>query len=100
VVARAAGAEALGGVLRAGAPSLVGAALGAGAGLLVARLLGAGPVPASLPAAVGVGLVAAALALVIAATVMMGTARATLTGALHALRRPDEQRPEATGGAR
>jgi putative peptidoglycan lipid II flippase len=101
VVARVAGSEALRGVLRAGVPSLLGAALGAGAGLVAARLLGADPVPdAGVLPAVGVGLVAAAIVLVIAATVMMGTARAALTGAVHALRSPDEQRAGATGGAR
>jgi putative peptidoglycan lipid II flippase len=101
VVARAAGHDALRGVLRTGVPSLLGAALGAGAGLVAARVLGADPVPdAGVLPAVGVGLVAAAIVLVIAATVMMGTARAALTGAVHALRRPDEQRAGATGGAR
>ena len=100
-VARAAGPEALRGVLRAGVPALVGAALGAGAALVGARLLGADPVPdAGVLAAVGTGLGAAAIVVVIAATVMMGTARATLTSAVHALRRPDEQRAGATGGAR
>jgi putative peptidoglycan lipid II flippase len=101
VVARAAGADALRGVLRAGVPALLGAAVGAGAALVGARLLGADPVPeAGVLPAIGLGLGAAAIVLVIAATVMMGTARATLTGAVHALRRPDEQRAGATGGAR
>jgi putative peptidoglycan lipid II flippase len=101
VVSRAAGAGALSGVLRAGAPAVAGGALGAGAGLFVAGLLGAAPVPdAGVLPAVGVGLVAAAVVLVIAATVMMGTGRAALIGAVHALRRPDEQRAGATGGAR
>jgi putative peptidoglycan lipid II flippase len=101
VVARAAGAEALHGVVRAGVPALAGGALGAAGGLFVAGLLGADPVPDAGPlSAIGVGVVAAAVVLVIAATVMMGTARAALTGAVHALRRPDEQRAVATGGAR
>jgi putative peptidoglycan lipid II flippase len=101
VVARAAGSEALRGVLRAGLPALLGAAVGAGSALVVARLLGADPVPhAGVLPAVALGLGAAAIVLVIAATVMMGTARAALTGAVHALRRPDEQRAGATGGAR
>jgi putative peptidoglycan lipid II flippase len=82
-------------------PALVGGALGAVGGLFVAGLLGADPVPAAGPlAAIGVGVAAAAVVLLIAATVMMGTARAALTGAVHALRRPDEQRAVATGGAR
>jgi putative peptidoglycan lipid II flippase len=101
VVARAAGADALHGLARAGVPALAGGALGAVGGLYVAGLLGAVPVPhAGALAAVGVGVVAAAVVLVIAAAVMMGTARDALTGAVHALRRPDEQRAVATGGAR
>jgi putative peptidoglycan lipid II flippase len=93
VVARVAGADALRGVLRSGGPSVLGSALGAAAGLYVARTLGADPVPdAGALAAVGVGVVAAAVVLVIAVAVMMGTARTALTGALQALRMPDEQR--------
>ena len=101
VVGRIAGAQALHGVARAGVPALVGAAVGAGVGLYVAALLGADPVPDGGPlSAVGAGVAAAVVVLLIAAAVMMGTARAALTGAVHALRRPDEQRAGATGGAR
>ena len=101
VVARVAGPGALHGVVRTGVPALAGSALGAAAGLLVARALGADPVPHSgVLGAVGIGVVAAAIVLVIAAAVMMGTARSALTGAVHALRSPDEQRTATTGGAR
>jgi putative peptidoglycan lipid II flippase len=101
VVARAAGTGALHGVARAGVPGLVGGALGAAGGLFVAGLLGADPVPhAGALAAIGVGVAAAAVVLVVAATVMMGTAREALAEAVHALRRSDEQRAVATGGAR
>ena len=76
-------------------------ALGAAAGLLVAGKLGFDPVPDAGPvAAVGVGVTAAAVVLLVAATVMMGTARAALTGAVHALRGPDEERAGTTGGTR
>ena len=101
VVARVAGPGALHGVLRTGVPALAGSALGATAGLLVAWALGADPVPHSgVLGAVGIGVVAAAIVLVIAAAVMMGTARASLTEAVHALRTPDDQRAATTGGAR
>jgi putative peptidoglycan lipid II flippase len=101
VVARVAGPGALHGVARSGAAALAGGALGAVAGLLGARALGADPVPdTAVLVTVGMGVVAAAIVLVIATAVMMGTARASLTGAVHALRRPDEQRAGTTGGAR
>jgi putative peptidoglycan lipid II flippase len=101
VVARVAGPGGLHGVARGGAAALVGGALGAVAGLLAAQALGADPVPRTGAfVAVGVGIVAAGIVLVLAATVMMGTARGVLTGAVHALRTPDEQRVETTGGAR
>ena len=101
VVARVAGPGALHGVVRSGSAALVGSALGAAAGLFTARALGADPVPSSgVLVAVGVGFAAAAVVLVIAAAVMMGTARSALTGAVHALRSPDVQRTATTGGAR
>jgi putative peptidoglycan lipid II flippase len=95
VVARAAGPGALHGVVRSGVPALVGSALGAAAGLSVARGLGADPVPdAGVLLTVGVGLVSGAVVLVIAATVMMGTARAPLAEALQALRASDGSAPD------
>jgi putative peptidoglycan lipid II flippase len=102
MVARAAGPAALHGLVRTGASALAGGGLGAAAGLWAAQALGADPVPrtGAVVPAVGVGLVAATVVLVIAAAVMMGTARGSLTGAVHALRTPDEQRAETTGGAR
>jgi putative peptidoglycan lipid II flippase len=101
VVARVAGPGALHGVARTGAAALAGGALGAAAGLLGARALGADPVPDSgVLGAVAVGVAAAAIVLVIAGAVMMGTARAPLTRAVQALRTPDEERAATTGGAR
>jgi putative peptidoglycan lipid II flippase len=101
VVLRVAGPGALLGVARSGAAALAGGTLGAAAGLLGARALGADPVPRTgVLVAVAVGVVAATIVLVIAAAVMMGTARAPLTGAVHALRRPDDQHAGTTGGAR
>jgi len=101
VVARVAGPGALHGVVRTGAAALAGGALGAAAGLLGARALGAYPVPDSgVLGAVAVGVAAAAIVLVIAGAVMMGTARAPLTRAVQALRTPDEERAATTGGAR
>jgi putative peptidoglycan lipid II flippase len=101
VVARLAGPGALHGVVRTGAAALAGGALGAAAGLLGARALGADPVPDSgVLGAVAVGVAAAAIVLVIAGAVMMGTARAPLTRAVQALRTPDEERAATTGGAR
>ena len=102
VVARVAGPDALRGVARSGAAALAGGALGAAAGLLVrprARRRPGAP-DSGVLVAVGVGVVAATIVLVVAAAVMMGTARAPLTGAVHALRRPDDQRAGTTGGAR
>jgi len=101
VVARVAGPGALHGVVRTGAAALAGGALGAAAGLLGARALGADPVPDSgVLGAVAVGVAAAAIVLVIAGAVMMGTARGPLTRAVQALRTPDEERAATTGGAR
>jgi putative peptidoglycan lipid II flippase len=101
VVARVAGPAALHGVVRGGGAALAGGALGAAAGLVVAGALGADPVPrAGVLAAVGVGLAAAAVVLVIAGAVMMGTARRPLTEAFSALRAADDRRAATTGGAR
>ena len=101
VVARVAGPAALHGVVRGGGAALAGSALGAVAGLWVARLLGADPVPRTgVLVAVGMGVVAAAVVLVIAGAVMMGTARGTLVRAVHALRTAEDQHAATTGGAR
>ena len=101
VVARVAGPGALHGVPRAGAAAIAGSAVGAAAGLLGAQALGADPVPGGgALIAILVGVAAAVIVLVIAAAIMMGTARVPLTGAVHALRAPDDQRAETTGGAR
>jgi putative peptidoglycan lipid II flippase len=92
VVARTAGPGALSGVLRAGVPAVAGAALAAAAGLWVAGALGADPVPDDgVLRAVGIGVAAATIVLVIAAAVMMGGARRPLTEAVHALRTPDSR---------
>ena len=97
VVTRVAGRPAMAGVLRAGGPALVAAVLGGAAGLFVARLLGADPVPDSgVLGAVGIGAIAAAVVAVVAAAVIMGTARAPLTAAVHGLRRSGRQ--EVHGG--
>jgi putative peptidoglycan lipid II flippase len=92
VVARRNGPGALTGVARAGGAAVAGAATGALAGLAVARALGADPVPApGVPGAIGAGMAVAAVVLLVAAAVMMGTARGPLTAALRALRAPDRQ---------
>ena len=95
VVARAAGPGALSGVVRTGLAAVAGAGLGAAAGLAAARAFGADPVPGSgVLAAVGAGIVAGGVVLVIALTVMMGTARGPLTAALRALRSSDAGAPD------
>ncbi len=97
VVARAAGPGALTGVVRSGLSALAGAGLGATAGLLITRALDADPVPGSgVWAAIGVGVLVGGIVLVIALTVMMGTARGPLTAAVQALRAPERQ--EVHGG--
>ncbi|WP_448623543.1 murein biosynthesis integral membrane protein MurJ [Geodermatophilus sp. URMC 64] len=97
VVARVAGRPALAGALRVGVPALLAAALGAAAGLLVARLLGVDPVPpGGAPAAVGAGVVVAAVVAVVAGAVIMGTARRPLTAAVRGLRASGRQ--EVHGG--
>jgi putative peptidoglycan lipid II flippase len=93
VVARAAGPGALTGVGRSGLPALVAAALGAGAGMLTARAFGADPVPGTLGAAIGTGLLTGAIAVVVAAAVMMGTARRPLTDAWRTLRASERRGP-------
>jgi putative peptidoglycan lipid II flippase len=102
VVLRVAGPGALAGVPHSGLAALVGAGAGAAAGLLTARALDADPVPRSgVLAAVGVGLVVGGLVLVIALSVMMGTARGPLRAALRALRSPEagaQDRQEVHGG--
>ena len=96
VVARTAGRDALDGVGRVGVPALAGAALGAAAGLLAVRALDADPVPDGVLTAVVAGLVGAAIVLVVALAVMMGTARRPLAEAWRALRAPDTPAPTAT----
>jgi putative peptidoglycan lipid II flippase len=87
VVRRAAGPGSLAGLARGGLPALLAAVLGGAAGLLTARALGADPVPdAGLPAAIGVGVLAAGVVLLVAAAVMMGTARTPLVAAVRGLR--------------
>jgi putative peptidoglycan lipid II flippase len=93
-VARAAGAAALAGVGRVGVPALGGAALGAAGGLLAVRALDADPVPSGLLPAVGAGLLGAGIVLVIALSVMMGTARRPVTEAWRALRVADRPAEE------
>ncbi|SFF81760.1 murein biosynthesis integral membrane protein MurJ [Blastococcus tunisiensis] len=88
-VSRAAGPGALSGLPRAAGAALAGSALGAGLGLLGTRAMGADPVPGGLGTAVGGGVAGAGIVLVIAVTVMMGTARRPLTEAWAALRAPD-----------
>jgi putative peptidoglycan lipid II flippase len=99
VVARTAGRGALAGVVRVGGPALVASALGAAGGLTLARALGADPVPdPGILAAVGSGLLVAALVLGIIVAVMTATARSPLAGAVRALRAPERRpadRPES-----
>jgi len=87
VVARAAGADALTGVARTGLPALVAGLLAGWAGLATARALGADPVPeGGVAAAIGTGVLAGGVVLVVAAAVMMGTSRAPLLAAVAGLR--------------
>jgi putative peptidoglycan lipid II flippase len=93
VVARVARRDALAGLGRAGVPALVAAVLGGAAGLAVARWTGADPVPPpGALIALGAGVLAGAVTLLVAAAVIMATAREPLAAALRALRAPD--RPE------
>ncbi|MEI4271098.1 lipid II flippase MurJ [Klenkia sp. LSe6-5] len=87
VVRRVAGPSALAGVARVGGVAVAGGVLAAGAGLVVARALGADPVPpGGVLAAVGTGVVAGAVVLLVAGTVMMVGARRPLRAAVAALR--------------
>lgn len=87
VVGRVAGGAALAGLGRSGAAALLAAGLAGAAGEWVARALGADPVPdGGVLAAVSAGLLAGGTVLVVAVAVMMGTARAPLTAALHGVR--------------
>ncbi|MBY3555518.1 virulence factor MviN [Modestobacter lapidis] len=89
VVGRIAGPGALAGLARTGLPALLAAVLGGAAGVLVARRLGADPVPDDgVLAALGVGALAGSAVLVVAAAVMMGTARRPLRSAVRGLRTP------------
>jgi putative peptidoglycan lipid II flippase len=88
VVAREAGTGALAGVARTGLPALLAGVLGGAAGLLTARALGADPVPdGGVAAAIGTGVLAGGVVLLVAAAVMMGTSRRPLLAAVHGLRR-------------
>jgi putative peptidoglycan lipid II flippase len=88
VVAREAGTGALAGVARTGLPALLAGVLGGAAGLLTARALGADPVPdGGVAAAIGTGVLAGGVVLLVAAAVMMGTCRRPLLAAVHGLRR-------------
>ncbi|SCX54071.1 putative peptidoglycan lipid II flippase [Klenkia marina] len=99
VVARVAGAGSLAGLVRLGGPAVLGAVAGGAAGLAVARALGADPVPpGGVLAAVGTGAAAGAVVVLVAAAVIMGTARRPLRAALAGLRGPD--RAGEHGGAR
>jgi putative peptidoglycan lipid II flippase len=97
VVARAAGPAALRGLPRAGAAALLAAVLGGAAGLLAAAALGGFPEPPDgVLAALGTAIAAGSAVLLVAAAVIMGTARSALTTAVRDLRRPDRQ--EVLGG--
>ncbi|SOD97237.1 murein biosynthesis integral membrane protein MurJ [Blastococcus haudaquaticus] len=100
VVARTAGRDALAGAGRAGVPVLAGAALGTAAGLFAVRALDADPVPDDVLTAVVGGLAGAAILLVVALAVIMGTARRPLAQAWRALRAPETTDPTATGAVR
>ena len=102
-VARSAGPASLAGVGRVGGSAVAAGALAAAGGLWVTRALDADPVPDGLLSAVGAGLLGAAIVLVIALAVMMGTARRPVAGAWRALRaaeRPVAAEPTDPTGAR
>jgi putative peptidoglycan lipid II flippase len=97
VVVRVAGRGALRGLPRTGSAALLAAAAGAAAGVLVGRLLGVDPgPPEGVVVAVGAGTAIAATVLVVAAAVMMGTARRPLRAAVRELRAAERQ--EVPGG--
>ncbi|SDX98012.1 putative peptidoglycan lipid II flippase [Modestobacter sp. DSM 44400] len=101
VVRRTAGAGALAGLARTGLAALVAGALAGAAGLFAARTLGAQPVPeGSVLAAIGTGIVAGGVVLVVAAAVMMGTARGPLRTAVQELRSTEgaSRQQEVAGG--
>ncbi|KQS54804.1 virulence factor MviN [Geodermatophilus sp. Leaf369] len=90
VVARVTGRETLAGLARTGVPALVAAVLAGAAGLWVARTLGDGAVPrGGVLGAVGIGVLAGGVVLLVAAAVMMGTARRPLLAAVRGLRGAD-----------
>ncbi|MCU1607889.1 MAG: virulence factor family protein [Modestobacter sp.] len=92
VVRHTAGAGSLAGLARGGLPALLAAVLGGAAGLLTARGLGADPVPdGGLPAAIGVGVLAGTVVLLVAAAVMMVTARTPLIAAVRGLRSTESE---------
>jgi len=97
VVAREAGPPALRGLLRAGSAALLAAVLAGATGVLVSRALGADPVPRSgVVMAVAAGVLAGVAVLVVAAAVIMGTARVPLAEALRELHSTGRQ--EVHGG--
>jgi putative peptidoglycan lipid II flippase len=97
VTARAAGRGALEGLGRGGTAAVLAGVAGGAAGLLVARLLGAAPdPPAGVLAALGTGVLVGGTVLLVAAAVMMGTARGPLRVALRRLRSAERQ--EVLGG--
>ncbi len=102
VVRRVAGPQALAGLPRTGGAALLAGLLGGAAGLAVARALGADPVPeGGVPAAVGTGVLAGGVVLVVAAAVMMGLARGPLLAAVRGLRSSGpaaDAEPEVTHG--
>ena len=97
VTARAAGRGALEGLARAGTAAVLAGVAGGAAGLLVARLLGAAPdPPAGVLTALGSGALVGGTVLLVAAAVMMGTARGPRRAALRRLRSAERQ--EGLGG--
>jgi putative peptidoglycan lipid II flippase len=92
-VARTAGPASLAGVGRVGAAAVAAGALAAVAGLWATRAMDADPVPDGLLSAVLAGLLGAAIVLVIALAVMMGTARRPVAAAWRALRAAEHPVP-------
>jgi putative peptidoglycan lipid II flippase len=92
-VARTAGPASLAGVGRVGAAAVAAGALAAVAGLWATQALDADPVPDGLLSAVLAGLLGAAIVLVIALAVMMGTARRPVAAAWRALRAAEHPVP-------
>jgi putative peptidoglycan lipid II flippase len=96
-VARTAGPASLAGVGRVGAAAVAAGALAAVVGLWATRALDADPVPDGLLSAVLAGLLGAAIVLVIALAVMMGTARRPVAAAWRSLRDAERQAPPEGG---